>query len=173
MIFFFHQNINLDVYFHLVEHRLSKIIVIKFKSSIYLPWLQLECFASELWGDWTSPIACRSVSPLSTFHILSTLRHMTPCELSADPLSPLHIYWMPYLDIWLVDVPSMYCSMVPYETDWKSSVQTSLLDNWTNDKIELQAPGSKIWFRNDGSLPTLTGNGRFFAISTPVILRTS
>ena len=60
-LFYTNKDINLDVYFHLVEVRLSKIIVIKFKSSIYLQWLQLESFASELWGDWTSPIACRCV----------------------------------------------------------------------------------------------------------------
>ena len=40
--FFSHQNINLDVYFNLEVHKLSKINVYKSKSSIDLPWLRLE-----------------------------------------------------------------------------------------------------------------------------------
>ena len=69
----------------------------------------------------------------------------------------------------------MYSSREDHETESKSPVQTSLLDNWTNDKIPSQAPGSlksKSWFRNDGSPSGFNGNGCFFAMSTPVILRT-
>ena len=51
--FFFHQAINLDIYFHLEVHKISKINVNKSKSSIHLPWLQLESrgFASDLTLD--------------------------------------------------------------------------------------------------------------------------
>jgi len=49
---------------------------------------------------------------------------------------------MPYLDIEDADEPYMYCSREPQETDSKSAVQTSLLDNWTNDNVPSQAPGS-------------------------------
>ena len=53
---FFHQTINLDVYFHLLVHKISKINVHISKPSIYLPWLRLESrgFARFL-GSVTGP----------------------------------------------------------------------------------------------------------------------
>ena len=55
-VIFFHQTINLDVYFHLTVHKIPKINVHKSKSNIYLPWLQLEShrFARFL-GSVTGP----------------------------------------------------------------------------------------------------------------------
>ena len=54
--FFFHQTNNLDIYFYVAVHKISKINVHIPKPSIHLPWLRLESrsFARFL-GSVTGP----------------------------------------------------------------------------------------------------------------------